>query len=317
MSKYRNNLPQLENEKLFITDGGLETTLVFVHGYELPEFAAFTLLEDPAGSQVFKDYLEPYLKSAQNGGHGFVLESPTWRASPDWTNKLGYTADQFVEINRRSIALMEEIRTTRETSACPIVVSGCIGPRGDGYDPSVQMDAQEAERYHAQQINVLRDTTADMICAMTLNYQEEAIGITRAARAAAMPVALSFTVETDGALPTGQSLGEAIQAVDAATNAAPAYYMINCAHPTHFGSVLAAAAGEPWLDRIKGVRGNASTKSHAELDESVELDDGNPLEFGQQNTALMKQLHQLAVIGGCCGTDHRHIEAICQSLANN
>lgn len=308
MNKYRNQLPQLGNE-LFLTDGGLETTLIFHNGLELNDFAAFELLNTAEGRQTLKEYFDSYLTIAKRYQRGFILEAPTWRASPDWGTRLGYSAQALAELNRESIALLEQIRQTYKTDGAPLVISGCVGPRGDGYDPAVRMTVAEAENYHKTQIDVFRDTDADMISAITMNYTEEAIGITRAAKAAGMPVVIAFTVETNGTLPTGQALKDAILAVDNATQSAPAYYMINCAHPSHFDTVL--TEGEPWLDRIRGIRGNASTKSHAELDEATELDDGNPVEFGAQNIALKKSLKKLTVLGGCCGTDHRHIEAIC------
>jgi len=189
-----------------------------------------------------------------------------------------------------------------------MVISGCVGPRGDGYDPAHVMSAEEAERYHAEQIRVFAATAADVVTAITMTNVPEAIGVTRAARAAGMPVVISFTVETDGRLPTGDSLKDAIERVDAATGEGPAYYMINCAHPTHFEGAL--AGGEPWARRLRGLRANASTKSHAELDEAEELDDGNPAELGAQYRALRDRLPHLVVLGGCCGTDHRHIGAI-------
>ena len=141
-----------------------------------------------------------------------------------------------------------------------------------------------------------------------MNYAEEASGIARAAREAGMPVALSFTVETDGRLPTGQPLNEAIAQVDSETGAYPAYYMINCAHPTHFDTVLAPES--EWINRIGGLRANASRMSHAELDEAEELDAGDPVELGQEYADLKRHLPNLTVLGGCCGTDHRHIEQI-------
>jgi S-methylmethionine-dependent homocysteine/selenocysteine methylase len=190
-------------------------------------------------------------------------------------------------------------------------VSGCIGPRGDGYNPDSFMSADEAERYHALQATTFRDAGADMVSAITMTYPNEAIGLTRAARAAEMPVAIAFTVETDGRLPNGQPLGEAIDEVDAATASAPVYYMINCAHPTHFAGALRPAA--PWLARIRGVRANASTKSHAELDQATELDIGDPAELAEQYRDLRRTLAQLTVLGGCCGTDQRHLEAIART----
>lgn len=310
MAKYRDNLPQLAG-KLFLADGGIETTLIFHDGLDLPEFAAFVLLQDEAGRQALRAYFRTYAALAQEYGAGLVLESATWRANPDWGYKLGYTDDELAALNRKAIDLLVGIRQEHERAGAPIVISGCIGPRGDGYIPSAVMSAAEAQRYHTLQVETFRQTAADLVTAITMNYVEEAIGIARAAQAAAMPVVISFTVETDGNLPTGQSLREAIERVDDATLGAPAYYMINCAHPQHFAGVL--EPGASWAERIRGVRANASTKSHAELNESSELDIGDPEDFGRQHRALLGLLPRLSVLGGCCGTDHRHIEAICRA----
>jgi S-methylmethionine-dependent homocysteine/selenocysteine methylase len=310
MPKYRNQLPQLSG-RFFLTDGGIETTLIFHEGLELPDFAAFDLLKDAAGYEALRKYFQPYAALARNYQAGFILESATWRASSDWGEKLGYSASELAALNRKSIDLLCEIRDEFETAASPMVISGCIGPRGDGYSPTAMMSAEEAQEYHATQIGVFSQTEADMVTAITMNYVEEAIGIARAAKAAGMPVAISFTVETDGKLPTGQTLREAIERVDEATQSAPAYYMINCAHPQHFEAVL--AAGEAWTERIHGIRANASTKSHAELNESVELDMGHPVEFGRQHRALLDKLKNINVLGGCCGTDHHHVEEICKA----
>ncbi len=311
MSIYRTHLPQL-GSRFFLTDGGIETTLIFHEGLDLPEFAAFDLLKDEGGYQALQNYYRPYVALARTYQLGFILESATWRASHDWGRKLGYSDTELAEINRKAIALLAAIRDEYQTASSPMVISGCIGPRGDGYVPSALMTADEAEQYHAAQISTFSQTEADMVAAITINYAEEAIGITRAARAANMPVAISFTVETDGKLPTGQSLQAAIEQVDQATDCAPAYYMINCAHPRHFEHIVVTDA--PWAERIRGVRANASTKSHAELNESTELDEGDPADFGRQHRALFSKWTHLNVFGGCCGTDHRHVEAICQAF---
>ena len=307
IGKHRRHLPQCDG-KLFLTDGGIETTLIFLEGLELPHFAAFDLLRDRAGWNALRKYYERYLAIAVENRVGFVLESATWRASADWGNKLGYSKEALAEANRDSIKLLVELRKQYDSATTPTVISGCLGPRGDGYDPGALMSVKEAQDYHADQVAVFADTEADMVSAITMTNVNEAIGLTRAAMAANMPVAISFTVETDGRLPTGQSLQEAIEAVDAATSRAPAYYMINCAHPSHFDSVLTKGA---WRERIGGVRANASVKSHAELNDSTELDAGNPTELGAQYRELRKLLPRLTVLGGCCGTDHRHVEAIC------
>ena len=310
MAKYRSRLPQLSGRP-FLTDGGIETTLIFHEGLELPDFAAFDLLKDEAGAAALRNYFRTYAALARKYNVGFVLESPTWRASPDWAGKLGYDLGDLAEMNRKAIALMSEIRADYQSETSPMVISGCIGPRGDGYIPTAVMSAEEAERYHRTQIDTFSQTEADMVTAITMNYVEEAIGVVRAATAAGMPVAISFTVETDGALPTGQTLKDAVEQVDAATQGAPAYYMINCAHPSHFAAIL--DGGETWTERIRGLRANASTMSHAELNESEQLDEGDPIELGRQHKELMGSLKNLNVLGGCCGTDHRHVEEICRA----
>lgn len=311
MSKYRTALPQLTGE-LFLTDGGIETTLVFHNGFDLPSFAAFDLLKNDEGREGLRNYYRPYVEIAKDNGLGFVLESATWRASPDWGQQLGYTLEALADANRKAVQLLQEIREEHETGGSKFVISGCVGPRGDGYNPENQMTESEAERYHSVQIGVFADTEADMITAITMTHTEEAIGVARAARTVGLPVVISFTVETDGKLPTGQALKDAVEQVDAATNNTPAYYMVNCAHTTHFEDAL--AAGEAWTKRIRGLRANASRLSHAELDEAEELDDGNPEEFGTEHSELRATFGHLNVFGGCCGTDHRHVERVVKAV---
>ena len=304
---YRDNLPQLGDE-LFLTDGGLETVLIFHEGLALPAFAAFDLLKDDEGTEQLRRYYAPYVALAREQGLGFVLESPTWRASPRWANEIGYDLEQLSDFNRRAIALLEEIRDAQEGDGAPIVISGCIGPHEDGYDPAELLTADAAQAYHSAQIGTFAGTAADMVTAMTMTYAEEAIGVVRAAAEARLPAVISFTVETDGRLPNGQALGEAIEQVDSETGGAPSSYMINCAHPTHFASVV--EQGNGWRERIRGLRANASTRSHAELDAADQLDDGDPADLGARYAALRAALPRLNVVGGCCGTDHRHVREI-------
>ena len=306
-ARYRDALPQL-TEQLFLTDGGLETTLIFHDGLDLPHFAAYDLLGRPGGADVLRSYFEHYLRIARERGVGIVLETPTWRASPDWAERLGHSPEELASFNQRSVALLEQLRDEHEVAHTPIVISGCVGPRGDGYVVGETMTAAEAEAYHGVQIGTFAASAADLVTAITMTYTEEAVGVVRAARAAGLPVVISFTVEIDGRLPSGQALREAIEQVDAETDAAPAYFMVNCAHPTHFQHVVAADG--VWKSRIRGLRANASKLSHAELDEAEELDEGNPVELAGEYVALRAQLPRLSVIGGCCGTDHRHVEAM-------
>ena len=311
MSKYRHNLPQTR-DRLFMTDGGLETTLIFHEGLDLPYFAAFDLLKNEQGLNILRRYFTRYAEIACNNGLGLVLESPTWRANTDWATKLGYDAVKLADANRKAIELMLEIRAEHETPESPMVISGNTGPRGDGYRAETRMTVQQAHDYHCPQIETFAQTDADMVAAFTMTYLEEAIGIVKAARDAGMPVAISFTLETDGHLPSGDTLAHAIGHTDQETGGYPVYYMINCAHPTHFEKEL--QVGGSWRSRIRGLRANASRRSHAELDESTELDDGDPQELGGQYHALQALLPELHVLGGCCGTDHRHVESICHAF---
>jgi homocysteine S-methyltransferase len=309
MSKYRYDLPQLKGGT-YLTDGGMETTLIFHEGADLPHFAAFVLLAEPAGRKQLKDYYTRYLDIAAKGETGFVLDTATWRTNPDWGAKLGYSAEALKAANEDAVDLLSELRTVYERPGAPIVISGAIGPRGDGYKAG-NMDAAEAEAYHAAQIETFAGTEADMVTAFTLTSIDEAIGIARAAKRVNMPCAISFTVETDGNLVTGSTLRQAIEAVDAATGSYPHYYMINCAHPSHFDQVVTGDAA--WLKRIGGIRANASKMSHQQLDESETLDAGDPADLGRRYLKLTRHMPQLRILGGCCGTDHRHVAAICEA----
>ena len=308
MPRFRDRLPQLAGG-VFLTDSGLETDLIFHHGYDLPFFAAFVLLEDEAGTEVLRRYYREQAAVAVEAGAGFVLEAATWRASPDWARQMGWTDERLAAVNRRAVDLLVEIRDELPVDVGPVVVSGCVGPRGDGYRATDLMTADQARAYHATQIGTFAaDTEADMVTAMTLTYPAEAVGVARAAAEAGIPSVISFTVEVDGRLPDGTALGDAVAAVDGETGGAPAYYMVNCAHPDHFGPAL--EPGAAWTDRVRGVRANASRRSHAELDEAEELDEGDPAELGTQYAGLRERVPGLAVLGGCCGTDVRHVREI-------
>jgi homocysteine S-methyltransferase len=309
MSKYRYALPQLDGG-LFLSDGGMETTLIFHHGVDLPEFASFVLLEDEKGRAELKRYYEAYLSIARHRRLGFVLDTATWRANPDWGRRLGYDADRLRAANLAAVDLVAGLRDRWETRDTPVVLNGVIGPRGDGYRAG-HLGAAEAQAYHAFQVEIFAGSSVDMVSAITVNNVNEAIGIARAAAEAGMPCVISFTVETDGRLADGASLRAAIETTDQETGGSPVYYMINCAHPTHFRE--AVAADEPWLHRIRGLRANASARSHAELDELDTLDAGDIDDLSRHYGKLVSSLPAVSVVGGCCGTDHRHIAAICEA----
>ncbi len=312
MAQYRKNLPQLGRD-LFLADSGLETDLAFNKGFDLPHFSTIPLLKDEAARQAIGRFYKEHIDIARRHGRGLILETPTWRASPDWAAPLGYSLDQLAAANRAGVELLAAV-VAEASLTQPLVISGDVGPRGDGYDPGALMTAEEAETYHAWQVGVLAQTPVDFLTAMTITNSPEAIGFANAAAKENLSAVISFTVETDGRLPTGQKLGEAIMETDFETRKAPAYYLINCAHPTHFEDVL--REGGPWITRLRGIRANASKCSHAELDEAETLDDGNPAELGEEYAALRRLLPTLTIFGGCCGTDARHIDKIAAALGN-
>ena len=281
------------------------------HGIEIREFAAHTLLPESKGRDALANYFRGFLSLAREKDAGFILDSQTWKAHMHWADDLGATDEELHEANRDAIAFITGLRDEFSGNAKPVVLNGIIGPRGDAYAPEEEIAAHEAEEYHSKQIEWLAKTEVDMVTALTFTQSDEAIGIVRAAQAADLPVVVSFTVETDGNLPTGQPLRDAIVAVDEATESGAAYFMVNCAHPDHFTHVLEDA---DWSRRIRGIRCNASRKSHAELDNSETLDDGNPVEFGGQHRAIREKMPWLNVFGGCCGSDLRHVTEIAHTL---
>jgi homocysteine S-methyltransferase len=316
MASSKRRLPQIDGG-WFLTDGGIETVLIYQDGVELPEFAAFVLLETSDGRETLRRYYRRYLDLAVAApGAGFILETPTWRAGLDWGAKLGFDAEAMQRINVEAVALMNGLRSEYVSRiAGPIIVSGCIGPRGDGYAAGAPMEPEDARDAHQLQADALAAAGVDQITAITMTTSAEAMGVARAASRAGCNSAISFTVETDGKLPSGESLAAAIQAVDADAAAhghdAPAYYMINCAHPTHFEAVVSDAG--TWRERIQGLRANASMLSHAELDVMTELDSGDPHDLADRYRRLRTPLSRLNVLGGCCGTDHRHVAAMCEA----
>ena len=305
----RNTLPQLD--RLFLTDGGIETDLIFNRGIDLPFFASILLLRTPEGEAALDGYIRPYLELARRQGTGFELVSASWRASPDWAPQFGISEEELDELNRKSIDRLRAIQ--RDFDDVPTIVSGCIGPRGDGYDPGRIMSVDEAREYHRRQASTLARAGADQIAALTMTNIPEATGVALAAKSLDVPVVISFTVETDGLLPTGDTLQDAIAAVDDATGSYPAYYMVNCAHPDHFAGAL--REGGEAMRRIRGIRANASRCSHAELDAMTELDDGNPQELALLYRLIRESFPGITVLGGCCGTDVRHIAAIAEACA--
>jgi homocysteine S-methyltransferase len=312
MSRYRNNLPQLSGE-LYLTDAGVETDLIFNHGIEIREFASHTLLPDVVGREALANYFRGFLALANEYDAGCILDSQTWKAHMHWANDLGEDEEFLQKANEESIRFIKGLRDEFSDNEKPVVLNAAIGPQGDAYAPEAEVAAEQAEDYHSKQLGWLAATDVDMVTAMTFTQSDEAIGVVRAANKVGLPSVVSFTVETDGKLPTGQPLGEAIQAVDEATDNAAAYFMVNCAHPDHFFHVL---INSEWAHRIHGIRCNASRLSHAELDESEVLDHGDPVELAEQYRSLAGRMPWLNVFGGCCGSDLRHVTQIAAAVAS-
>jgi len=311
MALARQALPQL-NGTICLTDGGLETHLIFNEGQVLPQNAAFVLNETEDGREVMRNYYRAYIPHAKSSGMPFILDTNTWRTNPDWATLLGYDATGMKKANEGAVRIAEDVAREFHAAGVKTFVSGAMGPRRDAwtYDGAITVD--EAYAYHTPQIEAFAGTATDYVTCMTLTNAPEAIGVARAAQAAGIQAVLSFTVETDGNLPGGRPLRDAIAETDDATGGYPIHYMINCAHTSHFDRLFERS--ESWLDRIQGIRSNASMKSHVELDESPTLDPGDPEDLAQRYRKLLDLMPQVRVIGGCCGTDHRHIGAICSHL---
>jgi S-methylmethionine-dependent homocysteine/selenocysteine methylase len=316
MNNYKVNGIKKENglfqDAIYLSDGGMETTMVFHRGMDLNHFAAFELLNDSHGREEMRTYFQPYLDLAVKYGYHFVAETPTWRANPDWAFKLGYSTDELDAINRKSVRFMRSLIQEHSIETDKVLISGNIGPRGDGYVVDKLMTPAEAKAYHSEQIKSFAMEDVDLVSAFTLNYTDEAIGIVLAARDFNIPVVISFTVETDGRLPNGDTLKEAIEETDAMTDGFAALFMINCAHPMHIDKIF--TGDDRWAHRIGAIRANASLKSHAELEASESLDEGDKCLLASGYYKLKQTLPNLRYIGGCCGTDHTHIEKICEVL---
>ena len=310
-----NFFPQLSTN-FSLTDGGIETSAIFNEGDQLPYLDIFDLLKNSLGCEALHNYFSSYAQLARKYELGLILENPTWRASQCWGDKLRYSTADLAILHRKSIQLLQDIRDEYETDSNPILISGCIEPRVDGYNSKELMTEAEAESYHSKQIKMFRSSAVvDLVTAITMTYAEEAIGICRAAENADIPVVISFSVETNGQLPSGQSLENAIEQVDYATNGAPLYYMIDCPDANHFDTVLPIREG--WLERIHGLRANVSITNHGELNQVEELDDNNSVPLPFKYESFNNHLSSLKFFGDYSNTSICHQEKIypvCLSL---
>ncbi|UOQ60150.1 homocysteine S-methyltransferase family protein [Leucobacter rhizosphaerae] len=278
-----------------LADGGIETSLAEALGHELPEFAAFVLLDSVEGRDALRAYFRPYVELAEASDLPLTLDTPTWRANADWGALLGYDAERLAAANADAVALVRSC-----DDAGRAVINGCVGPRWDDYVADARMSAEEATAYHAPQVTALAEAGADRVTSVTTLDADEGIGVVRAAVAVRIPAAVSFVVGADGRLADGSSLVDAIAAVDAATDAAALGFLVNCAHPDEVRTGLEGSAGSPELDRLIGFRLNAARHG----------DDGPgdaPADFAEAEWRLSSVVPTAATFGGCCGTDTSHL----------
>ncbi len=289
-----------ETDRKFLVYAGTGTDLIFNHGVELPGFASFPLLENPETRAILAQQMRDLVELSADMGLGCILDAPTWMANADRAAPLGYDAERLRAVNKDGVALMEEVR--QGSGRDDVLVSACIGPRYDPYADIPPISVGQARAYHNAQLSALKETSVDLVTGYTFNRTGEAAGCILASQDIGLPIIMSLVVETDGCLADGTPLIDAIDQIEAQTDGSALFYMVNCAHPTHFADVIKAHP------RLKGVVANASSCSHAELDEAEELDDGDPVQLGQEIAAAMRDNPSIQVFGGCCGTDMRHLK---------
>ena len=301
--------------KTFITEGGVETHMQYKRGHELRHFCLFDLMNDPKAVADLRAYHEGIIEVALKHKTGAVLDGIHYRSSRDWGELLGYSTEGLEDIVVQGIEFYKDLAREFATDDSPMPVSGVVGPRGDAYSVGKVMNATESEDYHSEQVETMRNAGADMITALTFSQVEEAIGVVRAAQSTGIPVVVSFTLGADGNLKIGSSFGDAIEAVDKATDSGPIYYMINCTHPVDFAPAFETPGD--WTNRLGGFRPNASSLDHGVLCSLGHLEEGDPVELGQQMAGMARRFPHLNVWGGCCGTDYDHIDAIVTAVLNN
>jgi len=310
MSTQRSALPN-ETNRLFLTDGGTETWLIHKRGLELPYFSSFHLLNDARATEEIRSYYRSFADIAVEHGTAFIFDSLTYRASTDWGELLGYSAGALAEMNLMALELYREVAHESGLADSDAIISGCIGPKGDAYEQNAALAADGAQEYHQVQVDTFKSGDVDIVTALSLSSSQEAIGIVRAAQAAGLQSAISFMVEKDHCLQSGESLQTAIETVDRATGAAAAYFMVNCAHPIDFGPALTDGK---WVSRVHGIRANSSKQEHSLLNTLGHLDEGNPEELAGEYASLKSRYPDMNVFGGCCGTDFTHVRQISSAL---
>lgn len=305
-------LPIAGSGELFLTEGGSETEIMYRHGFELPEFAMFTLLENPKAVPIMRDMFCAQLDVAAEFGLSFLLTGLDYRASPDWGAKLGYSAQGLADANISAIEFLRDIAQGYEDQIPRLLVGGILGPRGDAYDLNQNITAESAEDYHSVQLNTLKAAGVDFVSAQTFNNVPEAVGVCKAASKMGVALSVGLTLDSTCRLKSGPSLAEAITEIDALTGEqAPDFYLLNCSHPVEYEPALENAS---WIKRLRGVRPNASKMEKLALCKLGHLEDGDPVELGAQLGDLSQRFPHMDIFGGCCGTGDSHLREIAKAL---
>lgn len=291
-------------------NGGLETTLIYKHNLDLPFFSCIDLFKTEETKQIMYDYYLDYVKAAKKYNVPVIIDTPTWRFNKDWAIQSGYNDQQLANRNKEAVDLVRGLKDVYDN----VIISGELGPRYDGYVISEKMTTEEAQQYHSAQVESFSSSNVDIITAATMNYVEEALGVTLAAKSTSTPLVVSFTLSSEGDLPSGMTLKEAIMKVDTISGEYPLHYMINCVHPVYFAELLKKNKDQAWIKRIKGIRPNASSKSHEELDNLGTLDVGDMDELANYCKEIQDSCKHIKLFGGCCGTTVEHIECIYEKV---
>ena len=307
-----NEFPPRLHQKFYLTEGGTETEVLYKWGFELPEFAMYPLLDNPEANAVIRDIYRRYFHVAETCDTGLLILGHDYRASPDWGAKLGYTPEGLADMQRRTIRFLADMRVAYEGRVTDTYIAGCIGPRGDAYGSGGEMSEAEAEDYHSVQLTTLKDTEADMAIALTFNNIPEAVGVVRAAAALGIPVGISLTLTTESRLRSGPTLREAVEVIDECTGSGAAWFGTNCSHPLEFEPALADDGD--WVDRLRYIRPNAVKMEKVALCKLGHLEDGDPVELGKQMGEVARRFPRADILGGCCGTDERHLAEIARNV---
>lgn len=304
--------PSQVEGRYYLSEGGMETEVMYKHGFDFPHFAVFELLKNPKAVSALQAMYRQYFDVVAKHQMVALVGGLDYRASPDWGALLGYSADGLSDMNHRCIDFLRDLAKEYIGEIDEILIQGFIGPRGDAYETNTVITEQESEDYHSVQLQTLKEADVDLASALTFNNIPESIGVAKAAARLDLPLCISLSLDGSSRLNSGPSLGDAIKTIDAATDNSVAFYMINCVHPLEYESAL---ADESWMKRIRGVRPNASVMDKISLCKIGHLEDGDPIELGNQIGDLFKRFPHMDILGGCCGTWDNHLDQMAQSVS--